>query len=290
MKPSRYQISRGLIYALSLGAVLYLAYDGRAYYLTPLIERPRHQAYWALKPGGTLGYVLGVVGSSLMIVMHVYSLRRRVRALRGFGALSVWLDFHIYCGIMGSLLIVLHSSFKIHGLVALSFWSMVAVALSGILGRYLYQQLPRRQSGDELTLAEVEQLDRRYTARLRDEFRLSDADLERLDEIATGELGQETSLLALILRLPVQGIVLRWRLRRFGGRLGVDSKPLVREMRAVARHKALLERRILLWDKLRQLFYYWHVFHKPFAIVMYLFMVVHIVVVSVTGYGWRPGQ
>jgi len=290
MKPLSYRILRGLIYGVSLGAVLYLAYRGRAYYLTPLIERPRHEAYWALKPGGTLGYVLGVVGSSLMIVMHAYSLRRRTRGLRGLGSLSVWLDFHIYCGIMGPLLIVLHSSFKVHGLVALSFWSMIAVALSGILGRYLYQQLPRRQSGDEMTLAEVEQIDQRYTARLRDEFGLSEADLKRLDEIATGSLNGETGLLGLLFRLPIQGTQLRWRLRRFGHELGIDSRPLVRAMRRVARQRALLERRILLWEKLRQLFYYWHVFHKPFAIVMYLFMVVHIVVVSITGYGWLPGQ
>jgi hypothetical protein len=290
MSRSRYRIARGSIYALSLGIVFYLAYRGSSYYLTPLIERPRHDAYWIFKPGGSLGYLLGVAGSFLMIVMHVYSLRRRVRELRRFGPLSVWLDFHIYCGVFGPLLIVLHSSFKVHGLVALSFWSMVAVAISGILGRYLYQQLPRRQSGDELTLAEMEQLDGSYTTRLRDEFGLSESDLERLDEIATGDLQREASLFALILRLPVQGIALRWRLRRFGRRLRVDSKSLVREMRAVARRKALLERRILLWEKLRQLFYYWHVFHKPFAIVMYLFMIVHIVVVSVTGYGWLPGR
>ena len=40
------------------------------------------------------------------------------------------------------------------------------------------------------------------------------------------------------------------------------------------------------WSQLQGLFHYWHVIHKPFAIVMYLFMIVHIVVASVTGYGW----
>ena len=49
-------------------------------------------------------------------------------------------------------------------------------------------------------------------------------------------------------------------------------------------HKASLHRRILLWQRVRELFHYWHVFHKPFAVVMYLFMVLHIGVAWITGY------
>ena len=58
------------------------------------------------------------------------------------------------------------------------------------------------------------------------------------------------------------------------------------EFERVALQKALLHRRILLWDRLHELFHYWHVFHKPFAVVMYLFMIVHIAVAVMTGYGW----
>ena len=53
--------------------------------------------------------------------------------------------------------------------------------------------------------------------------------------------------------------------------------------RTVAR-KARLRRRLLLWPRLRQIFHYWHVLHKPFAIIMYLFMIVHIGVAWMTGY------
>ena len=57
--------------------------------------------------------------------------------------------------------------------------------------------------------------------------------------------------------------------------------------------RRVLRRRILLWDALHRLFHYWHVVHKPFAIVMYLFVVVHVAVATLPGYGlaWlsRPG-
>ena len=52
------------------------------------------------------------------------------------------------------------------------------------------------------------------------------------------------------------------------------------------RQRAFLERRILLWDRLQRLFHYWHVLHKPFAVIMYLFMIVHVGVALATGYGW----
>jgi hypothetical protein len=64
-------------------------------------------------------------------------------------------------------------------------------------------------------------------------------------------------------------------------------RPVLREILRAVRQKAVLERRLVLWSRLQQLFHYWHVIHKPFAIVMYLFMIVHIAVALLTGYGWR---
>ena len=284
------RIVLGSIYVVSLAAVAYLLFDGLSYYATPLVERPRHPDYWALKPGGTRGYWLGVAGTALMVVMHVYSLRRRARPLRRLGPLRAWLDFHIFCGILGPLLIVLHSSFKVQGLVALSFWSMIAVSLSGVLGRYLYLQIPRRRSGDQLSLAEAEEVDRDVTSRLRRDFGLSDRDLQRLEDLATGGLDERTTLAALLLRYPFQGLALRWRVARFARRVHLPEGAPLRSFLAIVRQKALIERRIRAWQKLQQLFHYWHVFHKPFAVVMYLFLIVHIAVVVMTGYGWGPGR
>jgi len=290
MSSGSYRIALGTLYVLSLAGVVYLLHDGRSFYLTPLIERPRHVDYWILKPGGSRGYWLGVWGTGLMVLMHVYSLRRRARPLRRMGRLSTWLDFHIFCGILGPLLIVLHSSFKVQGLVAVSFWSMVAVSLSGVLGRYLYLQIPRRRSGDELSLAEAAELDERITKRLRNEFGLSAGDLARLQALATRNLRQDAGLVGLLLRLPFQGLALRFRLARFGRGLRLAAGAPARDFLRVARQKAMIERRILIWERLQQLFHYWHVFHKPFAVVMYIFLVVHVAVVMMTGYGWGPGR
>lgn len=294
MKLAPHKIVLGILYAVALAAIFLYLRAGWPYYSTPLIERPRHEDFWTLKPGGTLGHMFGTIGSSLMVVMLVYSVRKRARFLRNAGRLRSWLDFHIFCGVIGPLLVILHSSFKVQGLVALSFWSMIAVALSGVLGRYLYLQIPRTRAGDALTLSQVEEQRRELTRHLHEDLRIPEEALRELDDIAQAGASPEAPLPLLLLRLPGSSLALRWRLlafrRRLRGRLrdGRDApRPLLREVTRAVRQKAVLERRLVLWSRLQELFHYWHVIHKPFAIVMYLFMIVHIAVALVTGYGWR---
>jgi hypothetical protein len=277
-----------LAYLLTLSLVAYFGWKGWSYYSAPLLARPRHSDYWLLKPGGTMGHTFGVIGASLMTVMHVYTLRKRLPILRRVGRLAAWLDFHIYCGIIGPLLIVLHSSLKVKGLVSVSFWSMVAVVLSGFLGRFLYVQVPRRRSGDQLTLDEVEALAQTQVAELTDVYGLSSEDVQHLDQMAAQGTSTRSSLLGLFWRLPLDQIRVRWRLRGFWRRLGPVPKESIRQMHRLTLERAQLRQRIEVLAKLQELFHYWHVFHKPFAIIMYIFMVVHIGVAIATGYGWAP--
>lgn len=284
MKPAPHRLVLGGLYALFLGSLAWFAFHGLPYYLTPLAERPRHPLYWQLKPGGSWGLGFGIAGAAMMIVMLLYSVRKRFAALRRLGPVSVWLDFHILLGLCGPLFILLHSSFKVRGLVALSFWSMVAVATSGIAGRYLYRQIPHSSSGDELTLAEVERLDKELARQLMVEVGLDAGAIQQLDAVAELGTGSSRSLAGMALRFPLDAVLLRARLRRYRRQFPPADRRLRHRFELLVAHKARLHRRILLWQRVRELFHYWHVFHKPFAIVMYLFMVVHIGVAWMTGY------
>jgi hypothetical protein len=276
------------LYVVSLAVLLALFAAGASFYATPLVERAHHPGYWDWKAGGHLGRALGVVGAGMMTVMLLYSVRKRVGTLRRAGALSRWLDLHIYLGTIGPLCIVLHSTFKAQGLVSLSYWSMIAVALSGLLGRYLYLQIPRTRAGEALTLAEVETLDKGLTEQLRGRFRLDDSLLKRLEALSSPAT-DHAGLVKTLGRLALGDLRLRRQLRRFARDCRGVPRPLLGELERVLRQKALLHRRIALWDRLHELFHYWHVIHKPFAVVMYLFMVLHIAVAVMTGYGWSGG-
>lgn len=275
---------RSLIFAYMVSAAVVLAVlaAGADFYRTPLLERAHHEGYWQWKAGGSVGHKLGIVGSSMMVLMLLYSVRKRVGALRRLGPLSGWLDVHIYLGVFGPLLVVLHSSFKVQGLVALSFWSMAVVALSGVLGRYLYLQIPRTRAGEELALAELEAEDRELSGQLRSRFRLDEAQLARLDTLVA--VPARTGLLGGFVRLVTDDLRLRSGLREFARSCRSVPRPVVRDFQRVVRQKAQLHRRILLWDRVHELFHYWHVLHKPFALVMYVFMIVHVAVALATGY------
>lgn len=274
-----------LAYAAGLGAFLYFSVTGASYYLTPLHERPRHSLYWALKPGGSLGLRLGVAGLVLMTVMHVYSARKRLRFLRRLGPLRSWLDFHILLGVLGPLFVVLHSSLKVGGLVAVSFWSMVAVALSGVFGRYLYLQIPRTRAGEELSLADAQRADRDLGERLREDFGVDEAFLRGLEQTVAPPPSGSALADARALVLGAWGA--RRRATALVRSLAGVPPQLRRELAALTRQKARLRRRIVLWEATHRLFHHWHVVHKPFAIVMYVFVVVHVAVALATGYG-RP--
>ena len=64
-----------------------------------------------------------------------------------------WLDFHVLLGLAAPFVIAFHSSFKFRGFAGMAFWIMVAVSLSGVIGRYLYGQIPRTLNTAELSAA-----------------------------------------------------------------------------------------------------------------------------------------
>ncbi len=133
-----------------------LVYEGYSFYQLKLEERPFHTDYQQLKPSGAWGHGLGIFGSlSMLIGVASYMLRKRNRTMQKWGLLKHWLEFHIFLCTIGPLMVLFHTSFKFGGIVAVSFWSMVAVFLSGIIGRFIYIRIPRSIEGREFSLQEV---------------------------------------------------------------------------------------------------------------------------------------
>jgi hypothetical protein len=278
-----------IIYVLTFAVLVLLLVRGFSYYLTPYYERPHHPEYSLLRPAGSWGLGFGVVGAFMMILMLTYSLRKRIKSFTHMGSLAGWLRLHIYLGIVGPVLIVLHTSFKVQGLVAVSFWSMVVVALSGYFGRYLYLQIPRNIQGHELGLHEIEESNRALSAMLSEEYKVGEDQLVRLDALVDVRLPQRAGLWRSLLVSFISDIGWIFKRRRVQKEYGeILSLPRthLRQLMRLMRERAQLRRRILLLSRIQQLFHYWHVVHKPFAIVMYIVMTVHISIAFWTGYTW----
>jgi hypothetical protein len=84
-------------------------------------------------------------------------------------------------------------------------------------------------------------------------------------------------MLRLLAWLVAEDLGLRRRPLAGGGAFAAGgASALARELASVVRQKAVLRRRILLWSAMHRLFHHWHVIHRPFAVVMYLFVLVHV--------------
>jgi hypothetical protein len=216
----------------------------------------------------------------------------RKRNARGFryGKIGHWLNVHILFGILGPLYITLHTAWKFQGIVSVSYYSMLAVMFSGFIGRYLYVQIPRALSGDELTIREIDERDKAMTARLIEEYKVEEALLARIRLISG--VGGEAPVKgpAAILLTVVNNLTRRPRLLRLRSRLRREyrqiSRKEINELMRLIDRKTLLLRKKLLLSAIQPLFHYWHVAHKPFALVMILIMFVHIAVALAFGYQW----
>jgi hypothetical protein len=276
-----------VLFFLAAIALVVPAFLGFNYYTTSLDERPFHAQYDDLKPSGIISHGYGIVGS-LMIISGValYSSRKRVRALAGIGKLPSFLEFHIFLCLTGPILVLYHTTFKFGGLVSVSFWSMTAIVLSGLVGRYLYVQIPRGIQGHELTVAELEKELGRMGTRLMHDFGLSTDAIEHIDNLTDLRSSKPIKgLFALVRFLVIDDFVRSRAINASVRALGLRSDMERRIAEAFhARH--LLYRRILLLEQVRRFFHYWHVIHVPFSIVMFVILLVHVGVAVALGYLW----
>ena len=110
---------------------------------------------------GLFGHLIGILGFILMLMTEtLYSLRKRSRTAR-WGRMSTWLQFHIFTGIVGPYMVLIHTSWKFNGLAGITLLLTVIIVVSGFIGRYIFTSIPRTADGVEVETAVLEkQIDR----------------------------------------------------------------------------------------------------------------------------------
>ena len=287
MSTTTHKISIALLTILVLITLVYLDYAGMGYYTTPLHERFYHTDHDNLKPSGIMGHGLGIIGSLAMIIgVSAYMIRKRSRALLRVGKLKHWLEFHIFLCTIGPIMVLFHTAFKFGGIVSVSFWSMVAVFASGVAGRFIYIQIPRSIEGRALTLNEIRDLKTNLSAMLHEEYNLDEESYKSI--IATTKLDQED-----VRQKPLKGLGSQYMEDRKALKTVkkiLKSTSLTHKERKsvlkIVNDELALERRIGRLKTMQNLFKYWHVAHLPFALVMLIIMVIHIIVTITFGYRW----
>jgi hypothetical protein len=270
---------------------------GADYYMLPLEQRPYSEKHELLKPSGSIGLKLGVLGTVLFFIIFLYALRKVIPWLGRWGTARHWMDFHVIAGISAPIVIAYHASFKFQGIAGFAFWIMLAVALSGIVGRYLYGQIPRSLTAAELSLNELQNSELDFSGALFAQSIYSEDQLQTALRVPAkehirriGPLRAVGEMITLDMGLPFRVAGLRRASCGFGGKLisigGLFStgNREVEQIVGLVRKKVQLSKRVVYLDQTQRVFHLWHVIHRPFSYAFAILAIIHIVVVTGLGF------
>ena len=230
-----------------------------------------------------------------MLLLLLYPLRKRLRAMRNLGATRYWFRVHMIFGVLGPLLIIFHSNFSLGSLNSrIALFCTLIVAGSGIIGRYLYGKLHYGLYGQKASLVSLRDdiAAARETdsgiAKIMPSINASLTSLE--DEVIARESG---FLGALWLALHIE-VTSRLRMRALGrladelleaqlaahnGALADRKDKTKRNVRAYLGRRFALLRKFAQYRVCERLFSLWHIVHYPLFILLVLAAIVHVVAV-----------
>ncbi len=284
-------------YAVAISLTVAIAVYGFNYYTLSPSDRPFSPKHAMLRPSGAVGLKLGFLGLAMFLVIFLYPLRKRWAWLGRQGNARHWLDFHVLLGLWAPFVIALHASFKFRGFAGIAFWIMLAVSLSGVIGRYLYAQIPRSLHAAEISRKELQDRQEALLERLKQQKTLPEAGLKLLLKLPPVDKVAKLPMIAALVSMMVIDALrpfriaklrrqaLGWgeRLSTLGGLLRTPHRELERAI-DLAREEAASAKRILFLDRAEQVFHLWHVVHKPFSYSFAMLALIHIGVVIAMGY------
>ena len=252
--------------------------------------------YELISPEEGIGYWLGIIGGTLMVLLLLYPLRKRIRLLHALGPTKIWFRMHMIFGLLGPLAILYHSNFHLGSFNSqVAFYSMLLVAGSGIIGRHFYARIHRGLYGRKTSLREV-QIE--LTEAISTSHGLATimpqlvAQLEKhaaslQDESIRRTIGIRRSLRWTFTHL-FERLALLWLAHRELRAAAAASPVIARNRKRIRRAAAqyireftALTGRVAQFSLYERLFALWHILHLPIFFLMVLSALVHIFAVHV---------
>ena len=250
--------------------------------------------YNFINPEQGTGYWLGIMGGSMMLVLLLYPLRKRIRLLHALGPTKYWFRLHMIFGLLGPLLILYHCNFQLGSFNSkVALYCMLLVAGSGIIGRHFYARIHRGLYGRKTSLKELQQELAASVEKSHGLASLMPGLVTELDEVArdmqgcqvTQSLGVGRSLrwtfTHLFMRLHLL-LIARRELRAAAAESDIiarDYKRIRRTASKYIRDFTNLTGRVAQFSFYERLFALWHVFHLPIFFMMVLSALVHVLAV-----------
>jgi hypothetical protein len=249
-----------------------------------------------ITPQRGLGYWLGIIGGSMMLLLLLYTARKRLRWLRWLGGITAWFEFHMVLGVVGPILILFHANFSLGATNSnVALFSMLLVAASGVVGRYIYTRLHARLDSHEDTLEQLKTVGEKLRLQTTSISFLPGL-LEGIDRVEQRLIKAPKGGVARFMHLStgaVRMVIARWIVRR--EIMDAVQKARRKESLIVARHATRLGevarqyayrrldagRRMTEYKMYARLFSFWHVLHIPLFFMLLIAGFVHVIAINV---------
>ena len=292
-----HRIRLRLLYVLAIVTNLAIFVYGFDYYKLAAMDRPFSPKHHMLRPSGPIGLYLGFMGVALFVGIFLYPIRKHWAWLGQIGKTRHWLDIHVLMGLTAPFIIAFHSTLKFKGIAGLAFWIMFAVSASGVVGRYLYAQIPRKVTTVELSMKELQELQENLSQQLASQRLLPEADLRALLRMPDANWVNRLPIFIALPYMMILDVVRVFgvaRLRRHALSMGemfttlfgffrTQNRELEKAIQAAA-EEAALSKRLLFLSRSQKVFHLWHVIHKPFSYAFAILAMLHIGLQFVLGY------
>ncbi len=231
-------------------------------------------------PEHGLGYWLGIVGGSMMLLLLAYPVRKRVKPRsRKLGSVGFWFRFHMLLGVIGPTAVLYHARFSFGSLnSAMALSAMIIVASSGLIGRFFYSRVYRGYSDRKLELRGLKQEMDGLLGEIGAEETFQSAVIQPLTDYELHAVRAGSTFWSSA--MAVVGLGLRSRIaeRKLRRELGVatsDSSAL----EAKLSHFFVATRRAAEFAFYQRLLHLWHLLHLPLVFLLAASVLLHIVAV-----------
>jgi hypothetical protein len=247
-----------------------------------------------LSAGEGLGYWLGIVGGTLMVLLLLYSVRKRIPFMRNLGPTRHWFRLHMSLGVLGPVIILFHSNFQVGSINSqVALFCTLLVAMSGVVGRYFYAKIHNGLYGSSSSLRQLIETVEKSDQQTGASPALNAEVTGKLATLANSVLHSPESMGSSALSPIELGFRTRWmywQLRRAAfqqiDKAAADSPLLSQHRRRLRRStrryiaRRLAEiRRVAQFRFFKRLFSLWHIIHVPFFLMMVLSAIVHVLAV-----------
>jgi len=251
----------------------------------------RSEEYLTAENG--LGYALGIIGGSMMLLLLLYPVRKKMMVGKYLGSVPAWFKFHMFCGVFGPIAVLYHANFSFGSLnSSVALLCMIVVASSGLVGRYFYSKIHyglygRKASLDELRGiidSEEDQLSAAYKLIPEISEKLKEYHKQASMQVGVGESFRRFFTLGFKLRLSslTLSAELYRALRVRGVEAGWSEQQTRKNYRILKKHLRSLLRSIIKtceFSVYERLFSLWHLLHYPLFIMLVISGIVHVLAV-----------